>query len=324
MVAFSCLRFLHTAEVAYVMRSLFMQIKYERVQEGKMESNMFYHAILYEKDFSGMGLDDLFAQESLPGTTTFVNVFFMLDTMKGVPIFFVESITLDIPSKGRCRIKSIKFDANMLTKVLDNMCDRMPYPVWMAHEDKIIAALSSYSMAFVDRFTGKEALGLFSNQAWFVYELTLGEHSFVAYMLSVLLAEAEHLDEIAIVSDLFAPFSRVEGATFAFPKTGIVFPIHDIIQQVAGAQFEVIDVETREEQLHWVTAVLEHLMQVPVLGLDELPKIANIPPEVAVSPIALTPIGALLEDVSGWVNFTPPPLRRELFPKEPKTEELEE
>ena len=142
MVSFSCLRFLHTAEVAYVLRSLFVQIEYERMKTAKMDG-MFINAILYEKEFGGMGLDDLFAQESLPGMTTFNDVFFMLDTMKGVPIFFVESITMDIPSKGRCRIKSIKFDANMLTKVLDDMCDRIPYPDWMAHEDKVVAALSS-------------------------------------------------------------------------------------------------------------------------------------------------------------------------------------
>ena len=81
MVAFTCMRYLHTAELAYVLRSLFVQIEYERVQVAKMES-MFIHAILYEKEFGGMGLDDLFAQESLPGMTTFKDVFFMLDTMK--------------------------------------------------------------------------------------------------------------------------------------------------------------------------------------------------------------------------------------------------
>ena len=69
MVAFTCMRYLHTAELAYVLRSLFVQIEYERVQVAKMES-MFIHAILYEKEFGGMGLDDLFAQESLPGMTT--------------------------------------------------------------------------------------------------------------------------------------------------------------------------------------------------------------------------------------------------------------
>ena len=97
-----------------------------------------------------------------------------------------------------------------------------------------------------------------------------------------------HLDKIAIVSDLFAPFSRVEGATFAWPTTGIVFPIHDIVPQVTFAQFQDIDLEIREEQLHWVTATLEHLMQVPVLGLDELPEIVDMPPVGVVSPIALS------------------------------------
>jgi hypothetical protein len=150
------------------------------------------------------------------------------------------------------------------------MCDRIPYPDWMAHEDKIVAALSSYSMAFVNRFAGKEALGLFSNQAWFIYELTLGEHAFVVYILSVWLAEAHHLDEIAIISDLLAPFSRVEGAAFAWPMTGIIFPIHDIVQQFSLVQVPNIDLVIRKEQLHWVTALLEYLMQVPILGLDEL------------------------------------------------------
>jgi len=71
----------------------------------------------------------------------------------------------------------------------------------------------------------------------------------------------------------------VEGATFAWPTTGIVFPIHDIVPQVTFAQFQDIDLEIREEQLHWVTATLEHLMQVPVLGLDELPEIVDMPKE---------------------------------------------
>jgi hypothetical protein len=88
------------------------------------------------------------------------------------------------------------------------------------------------------------------------------------------------------------------------------------VQQFSLAQVPDIDLVIREEQLHWVTALLEYLMQVPILGLDELPEIANIPPEVAVSPVALTPISAFVTDVSGWLNFTPPPVRRELFPKD--------
>ena len=52
----------------------------------------------------------------------------------------------------------------------------------------------------------------------------------------------------------------------------------DIVPQVTFAQFQDIDLEIREEQLHWVTATLEHLMQVPVLGLDELPEIVDMPP----------------------------------------------
>ena len=43
MVAFSCLRFLHTAEVAYVLRSLFLQIEYARMQMAKMPDGMFIH-----------------------------------------------------------------------------------------------------------------------------------------------------------------------------------------------------------------------------------------------------------------------------------------
>ena len=41
----------------------------------------------------------------------------------------------------------------------------------------------------------------------------------------------------------------MEGATFAWPTTGIVFPIHDIVPQVTFAQFQDIDLEIREEQL---------------------------------------------------------------------------
>ena len=84
----------------------------------------------------------------------------------------------------------------------------------MTKEEMIAAACSNYSMRAMDLFAMDMPHGLSDPVTWFVYELPMAQHGFVAYLLEIYLAVAVELGALDVVKAFFAAFARSNGDVF--------------------------------------------------------------------------------------------------------------
>ena len=84
----------------------------------------------------------------------------------------------------------------------------------MTKEEMIAAACSNYSMRAMDLFAMDVPHGLSDPVTWFVYELPMAQHGFVAYLLEIYLVVAVELGALDVVKAFFAAFARGDGDVF--------------------------------------------------------------------------------------------------------------
>ena len=84
----------------------------------------------------------------------------------------------------------------------------------MTKDEMIATACSNYSMGAMDLFAADVPRGLSDPATWFIYDLPMAAHGFLAYMLEIYLIMAADLGALDVVHAFFTSFARGDGEVF--------------------------------------------------------------------------------------------------------------
>ena len=314
-MAYFFLHFLHAPELAWLLRLLFIAVAYERIETTRIEQ--VFRAVLFTKEFGGIDNGD-----NQPPTEMQVynDVFMLVDRFACVPFCLINSIVMRIRAHGKIFVERVTFNTHMITKVVEYICDEDNWPAHMTKDDKIAAACCNYSMKAMDLFSNDVPRGLSGPVTYFIYELPMAAHGFVAYLLEIYLVVAAELGALDTVKAFFAQFARGDGDVFDLHNS---YGICNILLMLDDETFPNLEAETIDEQVTWAFDLLDDLMHLPSLVIVDLPEIVDAPMGfealVAPSPVppsaSNTPLSALLTDAEVQVLFQTP-ARGHLTPRQ--------
>ena len=132
-------------------------------------------------------------------------------------ICLINAMVMIVRAQGKIYIERVTFNAHMITKVVGYICDEDNWPAHMTKEEMITAACSNYSMHAMDLLAMDVPHGLSDPVTWFVYELPMAQHGFVAYLLEIYLVVAVELGALDVAKDIY--YSNVRAALIAVHDT---------------------------------------------------------------------------------------------------------
>ena len=171
-------------------------------------------AVLFKKELGGI---DNAEQEPSKELAVYTNVFVLVDRFACLPICLINAMVMIVRAQGKIYIERVTFNAHMITKVVGYICDEDNWPAHMTKEEMIAAACSNYSMHAMDLLAMDMPHGLSDPVTWFVYELPMAQHGFVAYLLEIYLVVAVELGALDVAKDIY--YSNVRAALIAVHDT---------------------------------------------------------------------------------------------------------
>lgn len=316
------LHFAHTPELAAFVLSVYNEMTYDRIEDARI--GQLYRAMLFTKDFGGIDNGD---NEEPKQMQVYNDVFVLVDRFSCVPICLINSMLMRVHARGKIYVERVTFNAHMITKVVEYICDdENNWPVQMTKHDKIAAACTQYSMRAMDLFDGDVPRGLSGTVTYFVYELPMAPHGFLVYLLEIYMVVAQELGALDVVRAFFAQFARGDGDVFDLLNS---YGICVILLMLDDETFPNLDAETIDEEVMWVLPLLDDLMHVPALAID-LPEFIDgmmgseeiVAPSPTPPGASNTPLSALLTDVEVQALFSSPfvalqtPVRGRLTPRQ--------
>lgn len=290
------IHFLHAPDLAYVLRYLYTSIGNERITDTRFDQ--VFKAVLFKKEPGG--IDDG-EHEPPKELAPYDDVCLIHNRFTCVPVCVLDAVVMRIIA-GKVFIQRVTFNAHMITKIVEYVVNEEHWPPHMTKDEKLAAAVFDYSMRAMDLFTARVPLRLSDPATWFIYDLPMLAHGFVAYMLEIYLVTAAELGALDVVKAFFAGFARGDGDVFDLTNG---YGICDILLSLDDETFPDLDEETVDEQLGWALDLLGDLLNVPELvTVDVLPEFVASPIAIGVSELFVpsplppsasnTPLSALL------------------------------
>ena len=291
-----------------LLRLCFVAVAFSRIEDTLID--LLFRAVLFKKELGGIDNGD---NEEPKESSVYTNVFVLVDRFSGVPLCLMNSMLMTVRAQGKIYVERVTFNTHLITKIVEYIVDDVCWPAHMTKDEKIAAACTHYSMRTTDLFHATVPRGLSGHAAWYMYELPMAAHAFVAYCLEIYVVVAADLGPGAldVVKAFFACFARGDGDVFDLRNS---YGICGFLLALDDETFPNLDAETVDEQVTWVFALLDDLLHVPRLTVDELPDFVDAPMGfeelVAPSPMppsaSNTPLSALLTDVEVQALFASP------------------
>ena len=265
------LLFQQPMEVAVLLRLCFVAIGFERIEDTCID--LLFRAVLFKKELGGI---DSGVNEEPKELSVYNDVFVLVDRFSCVPICLIDSMLMTVREHGKIYVQRVTFNTHMIAKIVEYIIDDVCWPVHMTKDEMIASACTHHSMRCADLFDADVPLGLSGHAAWYVYELPMAAHGFIAYCFEIYIVVAADLgpDALDVVKAFFASFARGDGDVFDLHNG---WGICGILKVLDNGPLPLPDVETIDEQVTWVLALLDDLLHMPRLTVDELPEIVDMP-----------------------------------------------
>ena len=230
--------FAHPGELAVFLRLCYVAIAFGRIEDTRID--LLFRAVLFKKELGGIDNGD---NEEPKESSVYTNVFVLVDRFACVPICLINAMLMTVRAHGKIYVDRVTFNTHLITKIVEYIIDEECWPAHMTKDEMIAAACTHYSMRATDLFDADVPRGLSGHAAWYMYELPMAAHGFVAYCLEIYLVVAADLGPGAldVVKAFFACFARGDGDVFdlhnSYGICNILLMLDDESQDVREPRF---------------------------------------------------------------------------------------